>query len=117
MIFDRIKADYELTGRNVAACMTVGRVNWLIAEIDRLRAIEAALPKCNGIKDDKVVCDRAVVPGMRVWRLEWQTTLGEEVTSVSQRLVWLKGKGEPYDAGDLADSREAAELAGENAGP
>ena len=33
----QIKKDYELSGRNVAACMTVDKVNWLIAEVERLQ--------------------------------------------------------------------------------
>lgn len=41
-MLDQIRADYERSGRNVAACMTVDKVDWLIAEVVRLRAEMAA---------------------------------------------------------------------------
>ena len=98
----------------------VGRHNdllaWAVDEIDRLREIEAALPKCNRIKDGVLVCDRPVVPNMRVWRLEWPTPLGDVVSNVSRFKVRLESKGDLYAGRELADSREAAELARENTG-
>ena len=75
-----------------------------LAEIERLEAIIAKLP----VTADGV----PVVPGMRVWRIEHQTTLGESVLDVSLRGIHLVGKSDWYESRDVCSTREAAEAAG-----
>ena len=35
----QIQIDWERSGRNVAACITVDKVNWLLAEVNRLKGV------------------------------------------------------------------------------
>ena len=75
-----------------------------LAEIERLEAIVAKLPRtADGVP---------VVPGMRVWRIRHQTTLGESVLDVSPRGIHLVGKSDWYESRDVCSTRDAAEAAG-----
>ena len=41
----QIQVDWERSGRNVAASMTVDKVNWLLAEVNRMQSIFDNLPR------------------------------------------------------------------------
>ena len=70
------------------------------------------LPKCWRLDDSgKPVRDATVVPQMRVWRLDWQTTLGETVIEVRTDQVRLDGIPRMYFDTELANSYAAAEAA------
>ena len=81
------------------------RLHWLEGERERLQAIVDKLPKtADGVP---------AVPGMRVFRHVWPTTLGEQVLEVDgQNRVRLDGQPYMYDAGDVSSTREAAEAPG-----
>lgn len=53
-----------------------------------------------------------IVPGMRVWRIEWPTALGHEVWEVGKDVVRLRDMGRTYrrtyHGDELASTREAA---------
>ena len=78
----------------------------VLAEIERLKAIVDKLPKtADGVP---------VVPGMRVWRHDWQTALGETVSEIDgTNRVRLVGIGYMYHGQDISSTHAAAEAAGE----
>jgi hypothetical protein len=39
VMLEQIKQDYARSGKNIAACMTVDKLDWLLAEVERLRAL------------------------------------------------------------------------------
>ncbi len=85
--------------------------------IERLRAVVDKLPKCWRLDEsDKPVRDAPVVPQMRVWRLDWQTTLGETVVEVRTDQVRLDGIPRMYSDTELANTPEAAEAARKEGG-
>jgi len=83
------------------------RLHWLEDECQRLQTHYVdKLPKtADGVP---------VVPGMRVWLIEHQTTLGHIVSAVGiqdRKLpkIWLEDKGCVYHGQDIASTREAAD--------
>ncbi len=86
----------------------------LAAEIDRLLALEAKLPRCWGLRDGVLVKDVPVVPGMTLYREPggYQFTLGEpcwDDLAGKWPSEYLRGA----DPTECCDSREAAEKRGE----
>lgn len=89
-----------------------------ITKLPKLEAIVAKLPKCWRLDESgKPVQDVPVVPGIRVWRNEWQTTLGEKVLEVdSTNRVRLDDMPYMYNGNVLANTPEAAKAARKEAG-
>lgn len=93
MTIDQIRADYERSGRNVAACMTVDKVDWLIAEVVRLRGmiddlkgenakLSMALTKVNNVVAPLWSELRELRGGCQTWEKYWEQQQAAEAKQV-----------------------------------
>lgn len=103
-MLERIKADYERSGRDVAACMTVDKVDWLIAEVERLGPIVAKLPK--DVEGDPVEDCRSYFFPCANGAIEFVAYLGPRYRGDNPM---------PYPWDKVHKTREAAEKAKEKA--